>query len=288
MEPFDVNNYDPGATKKALRKFKDAAAGVANATKQLSYVDAQKQAATLLTGAVPESPKEALASEDRDYWRAAMDEEVDNLMTSKSLTDAVLDKVEWREALRTGKLRGTSVVGSKWVFAIKLLGNDDDTPLSSTVRINKLGQKVRYKARLVAKGFQQRASDYSETYAATPQITSIRVVLAMALLLGMQSSQLDVKAAFLQAHLPPEEQVFLLSPDAQKIYRLMRSLYGLKQAAYRWKEDIDSTLQKEGFENLDADTCIYTHRDGNGKIVCVIALHVDDSVLLDNESDDDS
>jgi len=60
----------------------------------------------------------------------------------------------------------------------------------------------------------------------------------------------------------------------------MKSVYGLKQAAFRWNEDVDRVLQKEGFEALDADTCVYTHKDSKGIVVCVIALHVDDMLLL--------
>jgi hypothetical protein len=72
----------------------------------------------------------------------------------------------------------------------------------------------------------------------------------------------------------------MLSPDAKMIFKLCRSLYGLKQAAYRWSEDVTKTLQKEGFHQIDADNCVYTHRDDAGKIVCVIAIHVDDMLLV--------
>jgi hypothetical protein len=112
------------------------------------------------------------------------------------------------------------------------------------------------------------------------------MVLALGLMMGWKASQLDVRAAFLQAHLPPSERVYMLPPDGDSnlVWELMRSLYGLKQAAYRWSEDVTKTLQKDGFEQIDADSCVYTHRDAQGKIVCVIALHVDNMLLVAESS----
>jgi RNA:NAD 2'-phosphotransferase (TPT1/KptA family) len=246
-----------------------------------SYTEAREHAENLLTGPIPKTKEEAFARPDGEFFRAAVAVEEENIRKSGTLQPVMLAPAEFIGGRRFGrKLRGRTVIGSRYVFAIQLLSPDDERT-GPTIRIDQKGQKLRYKARLVALGYQQRPSDYSETYAATPQIAAVRMAIALSLMLNWGASQLDVRAAFVQAHLPEDEQVYMTLPGrAGLVYRLMRSLYGLKQAAYRWSEDVSKTLQKEGFEAIDGDTCLYTHRDEDGKIVCVIVLHVDDCLLI--------
>jgi hypothetical protein len=272
------------AAKEADKEQDKRARGAAQAT---DYVQAKENAERLLTGQVPRDTLEAEASADAEHWRAARQEE------EKGYLDAgVMHKLPKpmmaRKMAGGRRINNKSVIGSKWVYDIQLLDKDDERT-GPTFRITDKGQHVRYKARKVARGDRQRPSDYSSTYAATPQIAAVRMVLAFSLLMGMKATQLDVKQAFLQAELPPEEQVYMTPPtddyeNAAFIYLLMKSVYGLRQAAYRWSEDINKVLQKDGFEALDADTCVYTHRNASGKIVCVLALHVDDMLLVADDS----
>ena len=78
---------------------------------------------------------------------------------------------------------GKSAIGCKWVYKIKTKSD---------------GSIERYKARLVAKGYaQEYGIDYEETFASVARITSIRSLLAIAVVHQWPLSQMNVKNAFL-------------------------------------------------------------------------------------------
>jgi len=106
----------------------------------------------------PTSVREALASPAAAQWKAAMEEELQSMVTNQ-----VYDIVEFPP--------GRKIVGSKWIFKVKEGPN---------------GSIDRYKARLVAQGFSQTAGvDFKETFAPVAKFTSIRVVLALAAAMQM-------------------------------------------------------------------------------------------------------
>nr|GFC95970.1 putative RNA-directed DNA polymerase [Tanacetum cinerariifolium] len=92
--------------------------------------------------------------------------------------------------------KGKHAVGSRWVFKTKFSSD---------------GSVDRYKARLVAQGCtQQYGVDYKETFASVAKMTTVRVVLSVAINNGWPLSQIDVKNAFLHGDL--EEEVFMKLP----------------------------------------------------------------------------
>ncbi len=113
-------------------------------------------------------------------WDNAMDEEMTAL-------DA---NVTWElVALPKDK----KVIGCKWVYKVK--HNVD-------------GSVNRYKARLVAKGYAQTYGiDYEETYSPVAKMTTVRAIIAMAVVKGWSLHQMDVKNAFLHGDL--QEEVYM-------------------------------------------------------------------------------
>ena len=84
-------------------------------------------------------------------------------------------------------LYGKFVVGSRWVFAIKV-GLD--------------GIIDRLKARLVAKGYTQIFGlDYGDTFSPVAKMDSIRLFIVMATIQQWPLYQLDVKNVFLNGDL---------------------------------------------------------------------------------------
>ena len=64
------------------------------------------------------------------------------------------------------------------------------------------------------------------------------------------------------------------------IWKLLKSLYGLKQASYVWNKLLDNTLKKLGFNQCDKDTCVYLYKSGS--IFAILAVHVDDMPIVSN------
>jgi hypothetical protein len=96
------------------------------------------------------------------------------------------------------------------------------------------GKLLKYKARLDVKGFTQKNGiDY-------------RVLLALAAHLDLNLYHLDVDTAFLNGDL--DEEIFLelppgFAPPGEKmVVKLLKSLYGLKQASRQWNKKLHPVL----------------------------------------------
>ena len=150
---------------------------------------------------------------------------------------------------------------------------------------------LRYKARLVAQGFSQVFGvDYTDTYSPVTKFVSIRIFLAISVQLGLIIHTMDVDTAFLNADI--DEDIWVKIPEGTKlaanddgIYKLRKSLYGLKQASRNWNNDINQYLVDNGFTRLEADPCIYvknieTTVNGVTNIkYLMVALYVDDLLI---------
>ena len=168
-----------------------------------------------------------------------------------------------------------NLVGCKWVFKTKRKAD---------------GQIDRFKARLVAQGFsQQHGVDYEETFAPVAKYKSIRTVLAIGNQLDLEIHQMDVNSAYLNGEIV--EDIYMKQPEGfvsseypNKVCKLRKSLYGLKQSARCWNDKIDSYLKSAGYKQNTADPCIYYRTETVNKkpVIMIIAVYVDDTVLLSN------
>lgn len=159
-------------------------------------------------------------------------------------------------------------VGSKWVFKRKL----DDK-----------GQVMRYKARLVAQGFTQKYGiNYDEVFAPVARSTTMRLLLSIAGMKNYFVNQYDIKTAFLNGEL--EEEIYLRQPigfrDCDKVYRLKKSLYGLKQAARVWNQTLHNVLIQSGCVQSLVDKCLYIKKQND--MILYLSVHVDDLLVLSN------
>ena len=200
----------------------------------------------------PASYKEAMQSSYSEYWQKAMQEEVDAL--GKFGT--------WR--LETPP-EDRPVLSGKWVYDAKVLSPTE----------------VRFKARWVARGFTQQAGiDFNETFAPVVNGKSWHFLLALAAQLGYETWQFDVSNAFLNGKLG--ERVYMEQPHGFEVdnlvCRLIRSIYGLKQAANVWYNDLVKILLKIGFKPTPSDSCVFVKETKNGKLF--IGGHVDDLLAV--------
>ena len=198
--------------------------------------------------------QQAMRSNDKDKWAEAVDEEVQNLIRRQTFSREISE----------AELQGEEVVDAKLVFDHKK-GRD--------------GKILRYKARLVARGFTQKHGvNYEETFAPTIRLDAMRIILALAAKKGWKVYQMDAVAAFLAANL--EEKIFLKVPNELqqhfgKYVQILKSLYGLKQAARMWYLLVSDFLKEIGFSPMAVDPTIFRHT-GSGVI---IGVHVDDFMI---------
>jgi hypothetical protein len=100
-------------------------------------------------------------------------------------------------------------------------------------------------------------------------MTTIRVLLSLAASYGLLVHQMDVKIAFLNGELDEENyveqpDVFVVKGQENKVFKLLKSLYGLNQAPKQWHEKFDTTLTSACFAINEADRCVY-YRCGGGE-----------------------
>ena len=166
-----------------------------------------------------------------------------------------------------------NVLGSKWVFRIKLLAD---------------GSLDKYKSRLVAQGFnQEEGIDYLETYSPVVRSATVRAVLHLATIMNWELKQMDVKNAFLHGDLT--ETVYMKQPAGfinkalpNHVCLLHKSLYGLKQSPRAWFDKFSNFLISFGFMCSFSDPSLFVCVKKSD--VIMLLLYVDDMVITRNNS----
>nr|GEW13693.1 putative ribonuclease H-like domain-containing protein [Tanacetum cinerariifolium] len=126
--------------------------------------------------------------------------------------------------------------------------------------------EVRNKARLVARGHtQEEGIDYEEVFAPVARIEAIRLFLAYASFMGFMVYQMDVKSAFLYGTI--EEEVYVCQPPGfedpdypDKVYKVVKALYGLHQAPRAWYETLANYLLENSFQMRKIDQTLFIKR----------------------------
>ncbi|KAJ9556975.1 hypothetical protein OSB04_011589 [Centaurea solstitialis] len=173
----------------------------------------------------PTSYGEAVSGSESEQWQEAM----------KAEMQSMYDNQVWE---LTDLPQHCSAVGRKWVFKKK---TDMD------------GNVHTFKARLVAKGFTQtHGIDYDETFSPVAMLKSIRILMAISAYFNYEIWQMDVKTAFLNGKLT--EDVYMEQPEGfedpknpNKVCKLLKSIYGLKQASRSWNLHFDERIKEFGF-----------------------------------------
>ena len=212
---------------------------------------------------------DAMRSPEREYWIAGARDELKSLEDLKVFILVPHSDVPCSQHHLTGKL----------VCKCK----HDNT-----------GRITHYKVCYVARGYtQQYGIDYDKTTAPTARLESFCTILHIATSLNWDLQQIDIKMAFLHGVLPQEETMFMEQPHGFKadgketwVMKLMKSIYGMKQASQIWNQTFHQAVLSWGFERLPCEWCVYKRRSPTGTIIS--AVHVDDIVTAASSAEENA
>lgn len=203
----------------------------------------------------PETYQEAMNSVEDKQWNEAI--QLEYAAHAKNETWRLVNYEHWM-----------NVIGAKLVLRKK---------------INDKGE-IRFKARAVAKGYtQQHGIDYNETFAPTLKYKSLRTLLALAASNDYEIQHMDVKTAFLNATI--REELYMEVPPGLQgqtqgmVCKLLKALYGTKQAPHEWNAELDGTLVAIGFKATGSDPCIYVKVSTTGNPI-IVPVFVDDLIPM--------
>nr|GEX90258.1 putative ribonuclease H-like domain-containing protein [Tanacetum cinerariifolium] len=204
----------------------------------------------------------------------------------KNISQALEDK-SWVDAMQEELLQfqiqkvwilvdlpfGKKTIRTKWVYRNKK---------------DERGVVVRNKARLVAQGYRQEERiNYNEFIAPVERIEAIRILLAS--YMGFIVYQMDVKSAFLYDTI--DEEVYVTQPPRfvdpkfpNKVYKVVKALYGLHQAPRAWYATISTFFERRESRAMKIVLAV-----GNlelivvlGNIIALLKLAIRSSVRRNN------
>nr|GEV63331.1 hypothetical protein [Tanacetum cinerariifolium] len=115
------------------------------------------------------------------------------------------------------------------------------------------------------KDTQEKGIDYEEVFAPVARIEAIRLFLAYASFMGFMVYQMNVKSAFLYGTI--EEVVYVYQPSGfedpdhpDKVYKVVKALYGVHQAPRAWYETLANYFLENGFQRGKIDKTLFIKR----------------------------
>ena len=216
---------------------------------------------------------EALQGLEADHWMEAIETKL-----------AQIEKLDTWEVIEAPP--GANIINSRFILHQKR---------------DAQGNISRYKAHLIAKGFKQQFGvNYTDTFTPTVRAETLHVLLSIAATLGdkVVVEQANVKNAYLNSWLHEDEQIlmyhphhydkfrqlpskFMNRPMKTIILRLQRPLYGMKQGAHHWYEELRRILLLLGFKVLMADAAVFYKVEG-AKFVILAAATDDFTFIMDS------
>nr|GEV61760.1 hypothetical protein [Tanacetum cinerariifolium] len=119
-------------------------------------------------------------------------------------------------------------------------------------------------------------------FASVARIEAIRLFLAYASFMGFMVYQMDAKSAFLYGTI--EKEVYICQPlwfedpdHPDKVYKVVKALYGLHQAPRAWYETLATYLLENGFQRGTIDQTLFIKKQ-KGDIL-LVQIYVDDIIF---------
>ena len=155
---------------------------------------------------------------------------------------------------------GQKAISTRWIITEKI----------------KSGKKI-CKARLVARGFEEEMEEW-EKDAPTCNAETLKFCLSIIAMKGWKCNTIDVKTAYLQGEIIQRE-VYLKPPregNWHGLWKLRKTVYGLKDAAKAWYCKVVSVIKEMGGEKSRLEPNIFFWKDNRGKLKGLLCSHVDD------------
>ena len=109
--------------------------------------------------------------------------------------------------------------------------------------------------------------------------------MAVVARMDLELNQLDVKIAFLNGEL--KEEIYMIQPNGfqnqgneDKVYKLKKFPYGLKQSSRQWYLKFHQAILEIGYVVSPLNHCVYIWKNDNK--LAILSLYVDDILLAGN------
>ena len=155
------------------------------------------------------------------------------------------------------------------------------------IKKDESGTITKYKARLVAKGFtQQHGVNFFETFSPVAKIQTVRLIVFLSVQLSFSMIQFDIPNAYVKA--PVHEDIFMEQPEGFStndgtVLKLLKALYGTKQAGRCWNLEFTEFLLSIGFKQCDFEPCLFSITYSDNSFILLV-VYVDDVLAAGNNS----
>nr|GEX00889.1 copia protein [Tanacetum cinerariifolium] len=189
--------------------------------------------------------------------------------------DYLIDSMNYQPIIAENKTNHT-VVWSSYTLTVKsttskngdeMLNGDIDLKTNEEDKKEEKGIVFRIKARLVAQGHRQEEGIYyDEVFAPVARIKAIGIFLAYASYMGFIVYQMDVKSSFLCEKIDKEVYVsqplgFMDPKFPNKVYKVVKALYGLHQTPKAWYATLSTFLVKSRYRRGLIDKTLFIKKD---------------------------
>jgi len=204
-------------------------------------------------------------SEDNPTWEEAMNGPLrDGYMKAAKSEIEILEKMEvWEVVPRLAQM---NVLPGTWTFKCKRYPD---------------GSVRKLKGRYCCRGDRQKDGvdfDSSEIYSPVVSWQTVRLLLILSIVLGLETKQVDYTAAFTHAPIGDKEVYCAMPRGFSKkghVLKLKKSLYGLKQSPINFFNFIKGKLENAGLKSQETvDPCLFI----SDKVICLV--YVDDTLFF--------
>ncbi len=196
--------------------------------------------------------KDAINGPDGKAWKKEMENEHDRMVKNDA----------WEPVKKSSLPKGTKVIDGTWACK------------------KKSNKKLR--GNLDARRFKQVEGPHygrTSTHAPVTNAGTIRIMLILMIMADWQGQIVDVKSVFLHGEFKDGKVIYMKVPCGfEKFYpddvvlKLMKCIYGLKQAAMAFWHQLLLCMKSMGMTQSTTDPCLYHKWEEEGLVLIVLGI----------------